>query len=712
MKYTEEVISKKSDTSMFIRLLAYLSPYKIVVFFALFTLLLSTASDLLVPVVLQNAIDSYLLPQYVALDHQDQETILDLQEILRIHHRVETKTSGLSLFINLQDGQQLLNDLTIDQDLKDFLQPLDSNPIMVVVDISEPETFQRYNELNLSEFARGVYPIVGIPRERLQSLDQQDRSLLLRSNLEGLLRAGFTLLVLMALSLIFTFSQIFFTAKAGQGVMKDLRLELFGHILHQKMGALQDVPVGTLVSRVTNDVETINELFTTVLTSLIKDVAVMVGVVITLMVLDQRLGLITLATLPPVLILTYFFRLKARAAYRRVRHWVSEVNRYLAEHLSGMIIIHGFSQQERVEQEFGQRNTELLKANISEMNVFTVFRPLVDLLATVSTAVVIYFGAGFYQSNFLTLGILVAFINLIRKFYEPVMDMSEKFTLLQSAMAGSERVFQVLDNDQRIPNHTDQRINIHGIQGAVRFNHVEFSYKDGEPILQDLSFNIVPGQRLAVVGTTGAGKTTLANVLTRLWDIQAGEIFLDGVPISAYHLNDLRSAIMPIQQDISLFSQSIRDNILLGKELPDTKIWEMLEIAQAKDFIQALPDGLDTILSERAVNLSTGQRQLLAFARILAQDPRVIILDEATANIDSETEKRIQKALTAILSGRTSIIIAHRLSTIRDADSIMVLSHGRVVEQGTHEELLLHNGVYSNLYKLQFEHSHSGTSHS
>ena len=712
MKYTEEVISKKSDASMFIRLLAYLSPYKLVVFFSLFTLLLSTASDLLVPVVLQNAIDSYLLPQYVALDHQDQETLMNVQHRLRFNHRVETTTSGSSLFINLQDGQQLLNDLTIDQDLRDFLQPIESNLILVVVDISDPETYHRFNELNLSEFSRGAYPIVGISRERLQSLDQQDRSLLLSSNIEGLLRAGVTLLILMAMSLVFTFSQIFFTAKAGQGVMKDLRLELFGHILHQKMGALQDVPVGTLVSRVTNDVETINELFTTVLTSLIKDVAVMVGVVITLMFLDQRLGLITLATLPPVLILTYFFRLKARTAYRRVRHWVSEVNRYLAEHLSGMIIIHGFSQQERVEEEFGKRNTELLRANISEMNVFTVFRPLVDLLATVSTAVVIYFGAGFYQNNFLTLGILVAFINLIRKFYEPVMDMSEKFTLLQSAMAGSERVFQVLDNDQRIPNQTDQRITIQGIQGAVRFSHVEFSYKVGEPILQDLSFNIVPGQKLAVVGTTGAGKTTLANVLTRLWDIQAGEIFLDGVPISGYHLDDLRSAIMPIQQDISLFSQSIRDNILLGKALPDSKIWEMLEIAQAKDFIQALPDGLDTILSERAVNLSTGQRQLLAFARILAQDPRVIILDEATANIDSETEKRIQKALTAILSGRTSIIIAHRLSTIRDADSILVLSHGRVVEQGTHEELLLHNGVYSNLYKLQFEHSYTGSSQS
>jgi ATP-binding cassette subfamily B multidrug efflux pump len=344
---------------------------------------------------------------------------------------------------------------------------------------------------------------------------------------------------------------------------------------------------------------------------------------------------------------------------------------------------------------------------LGEMRVFATFRPLVDLFASVSTGVVIYYGASLFNDLSISLGTLIAFINLIRMFYSPVMDISEKYTLLQSAMAGGERVFKLLDADERIPD-TGKRPLPRPLRGHIEFDRVGFSYKRGEEVIRDLSFNVDPGEMVAIVGYTGAGKTTIANLITRLWDVDSGVIRVDGIPVKDLPLNDLRRAIQPVLQEVFLFSGSVRENISLGADIGLDRIRRAARVVGADDFIMGLPLGYDTALSEGASNISAGQRQLISFARVVAQDPRVIILDEATSNVDTETERLIQRGLEGLLSNRTSVVIAHRLSTIQHADRILVLGHGKLLESGSHQELLEKRGLYYNLYKLQYEASVNG----
>ena len=518
----------------------------------------------------------------------------------------------------------------------------------------------------------------------------------------GITQSCVIFLALLAGEMVFSFLETYLISLAGQKVMKDLRIALFRHILSRSLAFIGEHPSGRLVTRITNDVETINELFTSVLTSLFKDLFIMGGVVIMLFVLDTRLGLITAASLPPVLVCTLIFRVRARDAFRRVRHWVSQANSYFAEHISGIKIIQLFTREARTEAEYGEINTQLMNSNLGEMYVFATFRPIIDFLAALSLGVIIYFGALQNLAGALSLGTFVAFINLIRKFYQPVMDISEKYTLLQSALVGAERVFQMMDDGRAIPDTGTFALKA-PVRGQVCFRGVSFAYKKGEPVLRNVSFTANPGETLAIVGYTGAGKTTIASLLTRLWDVDEGAITLDGVDIRGIPLAALRSAIQPIQQEVTLFSQSIRENITLGLDMSEEKLLEASRLAQAHEFISSLPEGYDTHLLEGAVNLSTGQRQLISFARILAHNPPVLILDEATSSIDTETEKLVQKAMRTVLEGRSSIVIAHRLSTIRSASRILVLAEGKIIEEGSHEELLARGGAYHALYKLQMQ---------
>jgi ATP-binding cassette subfamily B protein len=485
--------------------------------------------------------------------------------------------------------------------------------------------------------------------------------------------------------------------------MKEMRLELFKKTTSQSTAFLSQHPVGRIVTRLTGDVETLNEFFTTVLVAFLKDLSVMIGVLVVLILLSPKLALVVILILPPVMGITAVSRVKARDAFRQQRVASSRINSYLSERISGIQVVQLFRGEKKSSREFAERNKELLHANLGEMYVIATFRPLVEFLSTVTVAAVIVVGANMVFNLSLSLGLLIAFINLVGMFYAPVMDISEKYTLLQSAMAGGERVFKLLDTDERIPD-TGTRSVEGSIRGDIAFENVCFSYKDGEEILTDLSFSVKSGEMIAIVGYTGAGKTTITNVLARIWDIDSGRITLDGMPITDIPLGELRRSVLPVLQDVFLFSGTVADNIRLGlPSLTDAQVEEAARAVHAHEFISRLSNGYQTKLSEGAANISSGQRQLISFARVIAHNPAVVILDEATSSVDTETENLIQLGLQRVLANRTSIVIAHRLSTIRHATRILVLSGGRLVEQGTHQELIAQNGIYAGLYRLQYE---------
>lgn len=484
--------------------------------------------------------------------------------------------------------------------------------------------------------------------------------------------------------------------------MVDLRMDLFRKTSRQSLAFLSRQPVGRMVTRLTGDVETINEFFTSVVVSFIKDASVMTGAIVVLFVMSPRLGLVAIATLPPVLVATGISRRKARDAFRRQRTWLSRVNAFIAEHIAGVAVVKLFGREHASSQTFEGHDRELMKANLGEMYVFATFRPLIEFLSSVSTAIVLWFGAGLHQRGLITLGALIAFVNLIRMFYSPLQDISEKYTILQSAMAGGERVFALLDADERIPD--DGQASLPGmVRGRIEFDHVWFAYKGDQWVIRDLSFVVEPGQTVAIVGYTGAGKSTVAALLARLWDPQRGEIRLDGVPIRDMPLASLRSSIRPVMQDVFLFSGTIASNIDLGLGLERPAIEAAAKAVQAHRFIEKIPRGYDALLGEGASTLSSGQRQLLSFARVVAHDPSIVVLDEATSSVDTETEGLLQSGLAALMRGRTTVAIAHRLSTIRHADRILVLADGCLVESGDHDSLIDQHGIYYTLYRLQYE---------
>jgi ATP-binding cassette subfamily B protein len=522
---------------------------------------------------------------------------------------------------------------------------------------------------------------------------------------EQLARICMGLLCILVGVFFFTFVQTWFTQLISQNVMRDIRLALFKKTASQSSAFLATHPVGRIVTRLTGDVETINEFFTGVLSAFLKDFTVMAGVVVTLLLLSPRLALVVFTVLPPALFLTVVNRKKARDAFRAQRQASSSVNAYLSEHLSGREVVQAANGEKRSAREFALRNRELLDANLGEMMVQATFRPSVEFLSTLVTAAVISVGAWLATGRGVSVGTLAAFINLVAMFFNPLIDIAEKYTILQSAMAGGERVFTLLDTEEHIPDGAEAEpvpddAPPPPCKGTIEFRDVRFSYKAGEEVLKGLSFTVRTGEKAAMVGYTGAGKSTVSNVLRRLWDIDAGTILIDGKDARQMRLADLRRTVLPVLQDVFLFSMSIADNIALGLPLSREEIIAAAKAVSAHGFIDALPDGYDTMLSEGAANISSGQRQLISFARVIAHNPAIIVLDEATSSIDTETERLVQQGIDSLLAGRTSLVIAHRLSTIRNANTILVLKNGALAEQGTHEELLAKGGLYAGLRRV------------
>ncbi|NWG13239.1 MAG: ABC transporter ATP-binding protein [Acidobacteria bacterium] len=522
-------------------------------------------------------------------------------------------------------------------------------------------------------------------------------------DLAGLNLIAFLYIVTLAAVFILSFGQTWVMNVMGQKIMFDMRTEIFGHLQKLDVAFFDRNPVGRLMTRVTTDVDALNELFTAGVISVIGDVFTLAGIVAVLFMMNYRLALVIFSVLPLLFVITFLFKIKVRGSFRRVRTAVARINAFLQENLSGTAVVQAFVQEKKQFSRFEKINREHLDANLQSIFYYALFYPLLELVGALAVALIIWYGGLQVFAGTLSLGALVAFIQYSDRFFRPISDLSEKYTILQSAMASSERIFKLLDTAPAIesPSHTTPR---RVVRGDIEFRHVSFEYKPGVPVLRDVSFHVGQGETVALVGATGAGKSTIISLLSRFYDVTEGQILVDGADVRDYRLTELRRSIGVVLQDVFLFSGSIAQNIRLGNErISDEQIRRASQIVNADSFITRLERGYDTRAGERGSSLSVGQKQLLAFARALAHDPKILVLDEATSSIDTETELLIRDALERLLRDRTSIVIAHRLSTVQKADRIIVLHRGQVREMGTHQELLRLRGIYWRLFQLQYK---------
>ncbi len=510
------------------------------------------------------------------------------------------------------------------------------------------------------------------------------------------------MLVLLGL-FISRFAQMYLMEWIGQHIMFDLRRAVFGHLQHLPLSFFNRNPVGRLMTRVTTDVEALNEMFTSGLVAFFGDILTLSGIIFILFYMHWQLALVTISVIPLLFIVSLLFKQKVRNAFRQIRTRIARINAFLQENISGMAVVQLFNREKKNFDRFEKLNRDHLDAFIRTIFYFAVFYPTVSFIGAFATALIIFYGGLKIMAGTLTFGGLVAFIQYAFMFFRPISDLSEKYNIMQSAMASSERIFKLLDEKTEM-DLIRPRIHIQGrVRGEIEFRNVWFAYNDEDWVLKDISFQIAPGEKIAIVGATGSGKTTMINLLAGFYPVQKGEIRLDGHNIRDYSLSDLRRQMAIVLQDVFLFAGSIAENIRLGNEaIDDERLRRAAADVNALPFIERLPEGFDTPVKERGASLSVGQRQLLAFARALAFDPAILILDEATSNVDTETEILIQQALERLMRNRTSIIIAHRLSTIQNVDRIIVLHKGEIREIGTHAELLSLNGIYHRLYQLQF----------
>lgn len=680
--HEEESLGKAYDARLMRRLLAYAKPYWKLIAVSILMLLLISATELARPYVIKVAIDDHILAydrpyRAVGVDFPDQNVVLvgSLYLLREDQFPRDYEPFGDRYQIIRADGVHYLAAGVIPSE----------EEVEIVVD------GDGYSAVAGSQ----SFSAERLPGELVNNLRTYDR--------QGLMRLAAIFFAIIFVGFILNYIQVYILQYTGQMIVFDIRQQLFSHMERLAITFFDGNPVGRLVTRVANDTQQLHEMYTAVLVNMFRDIFMLLGIIIIMLRLNWRLALLSFAVLPLIIVVTAIFRIRARAAYREVRVKLARINANFAENINGMRIVHIFNQQRRKFREFRGINQDHFDASLRELKVFAVFRPSMDLLFSLGLALLIWFGGGRVLQGTLEFGVLYAFVNYMDQFFRPINDMTEKYNILQSAMASAERLFVIMDTEEGIPEPA-KPVTLPRVEGRIEFRNVWFAYVKDDWVLRDVSFVIEPGQTCAFVGATGAGKSTIMNLITRFYDIQKGQILLDGVDIRELSKKQLRENIGLVMQDVFLFRGTIKDNIRLNNAvISDSEIEETARYVNAHSFISKLPKIYQEPVTERGSTLSAGQRQLLAFARALAFDPAVLILDEATANIDTETEALIQDALPKMLAGRTSIVVAHRLSTIQNADTIIVLHKGKIREMGNHQELLHQRGMYYKLYRLQYQ---------
>ncbi len=643
----QEILGKAYDSRLMKRLLKYAKPHIRGIILAIILIFLITIGKLLNPYIIKNAIDTCINPF----------------NMVKIQNKEE------KVYLIDENRREMIKD-------DDWERLLKKYPI------------KKYNN------------IFYILEKDLEKIPIEDKKILRAWDFKVLKESALLYFIVILGIFLLTYIQVYLLHLTSQKIIYDIRRDIFSHILRLPISFFDRNPVGRLVTRVTNDTETLQEMYNSVITSVVVDIFLIIGLSIFMFILNWKLATIVILSIPIVGYMSFVFRKYARKAYRDFRIRLARVNAYLAEHINGIRITELFTREKENEREFREINNSLLNAQLRFIFVNAIFRPLVSALGSFVVSALIFFGGIQILNNQISFGMLFLFISYLDLFFRPIQDLAEKYDILQNAMASSERIFLLLDEPIKIKS-PEKPIKLKTIKGKIEFKNVWFAY-DKEWVLKDVSFFIEPGEKVAFVGLTGAGKTSIINLITRFYDIQRGEILIDDINIKELSLEELRSQISVVLQDVHLFATNILHNIKLERDnISYEKVKEVARIVNAEEFILKLPQGYETPVQERGATLSAGQRQLLAFARALASDPKILILDEATSNIDTETEKLIQDALKKIVEGRTSIIIAHRLSTIQDVDTIYVLHKGKIIEKGNHQELLRKKGLYYHLYQIQ-----------